>query len=173
MGTPSNRSAGTQITKKGIVQGVTLVDPATGLPVDVILDSHGTRRLAVDANVTVDDITVETRPLNASTDNVAVKDPVSGFVLKINSDGSIDSNVMVDAAARDNVAIGNTWKKLIDQPNATTTYIGIATPGTATSAALWQIKRILVTGTLTAIEFSGGTLGFDKVWDNRASLTYS
>ena len=108
MGTPSNRSAGTQSSQRGIIKGVSLVDSNTGLPVDVIRDTHGTRRLAVDANITVDDITVETRPLQASTDNVAIKDPVSGFILKINTDGSIDTNVQIDSAGGDSVLVVGT-----------------------------------------------------------------
>jgi len=106
MGT--SRAAGTQVTKKGPIQGVALVDPITGLPIDVIVDEHGTRRLAVDANITVDDVTVETRPLDASTDNVGIKDKVSGYSLKINADGSIDANCEIDAAGGDNILVVGT-----------------------------------------------------------------
>lgn len=105
MGTKGTRSSGTQYNPKGATQGNTLVDPKTGLPIDVITDSSGTRRLAVDANITVDEVTIDTRPLDASTDNVALKDTVTGAKLKINNDGSIDTNVALDAAGGDNLAI--------------------------------------------------------------------
>lgn len=53
-------------------------------------------------------------------------------------------------------------------------YHGRAAPGTASSAALWQIKRFTYTGSnLTAIEFANGSAAFGAIWDNRASLTYS
>lgn len=112
--------------------------------------------------------------LDASKDNVAIRDS-DGDELAINPDGSINTNTTVDldAATGDNVAIGNTWKKLIDQPTATVTYIGLANPGTLAGAATWQIKRINVVGSLTAIEFADGNLNFDNVWNNRAILSYS
>lgn len=53
-------------------------------------------------------------------------------------------------------------------------YIGLAKPGTASSAAGWQIKRLSYSGTnVTVIEFADGDTKFDNVWDNRAALSYS
>ena len=54
-----------------------------------------------------------------------------------------------------------------------TTYIGEAIPGTATSAALWRIKRMVETGPDLVITWADGNESFDNVWDNRASLSYS
>lgn len=62
---------------------------------------------------------------------------------------------------------------LIDVASTTTTYIGNAAFGSATSSPVWQISRVLTSGTLTSIQFAGGTDGFNQIWDNRASLTYS
>jgi hypothetical protein len=173
MSTKSNRSSGTQHNQRGVTQGNTLVDPVSGLPVSVTTDVTGKKRLAVDASITIDDVTVETRPLTASTDAVRVEDPDSGAHIKVEPDGSINTNVTIDAKSGDNVAVGNTWKKIIDQPDALTTYIGYANPGTATASALWQIKRILVSGSETAIEFADGNLNFDNIWNNRTSLSYN
>jgi len=50
-------------------------------------------------------------------------------------------------------------------------YVGEATIGTATSAALWRIKRLDNT-TGTVIQWAG-TGVFNQIWDNRTSLTYS
>jgi len=61
----------------------------------------------------------------------------------------------------------------IDEVDASTTYVGEATPGTATSEAKWRIKKISVSGTVTTIAWAGGSRGFDQVWDNRVSLNYS
>lgn len=79
----------------------------------------------------------------------------------------------VDAATGDNVAIGNTWKKLIEVASPGVTYIGYANPGTTTASGTWQIKRIVETGSVTSIEFADGNLNFDNVWNNRGSLSYS
>jgi len=97
MGTKGTKSSGSQFNPKGITQGVTLVDPNTGNPIDVRTDTHGTRRLAVDANITVDDITVETRPLTAATDAVRLEDPNTGAHVRVELDGSINVNAFSNA----------------------------------------------------------------------------
>jgi hypothetical protein len=104
MGTKSNRSSGTQYNPKGATQGNTLVDPNTGLPISVIEDSEGNRRLAVDAQVTaqIGQVNVD---LDFNEDSVYLGDPNSGATLKINPDGSIDTNTSIDAIAGDNIAI--------------------------------------------------------------------
>lgn len=50
-------------------------------------------------------------------------------------------------------------------------YVGEAAIGSATSAAVWRIKRLDST-TGIVIQWAG-TGVFDQIWDNRASLTYS
>ncbi len=60
-----------------------------------------------------------------------------------------------------------------DPVGATTAYVGKAIAGTATSAALWQVKRLTFAadgGVIT--KFADGDATFDNIWDNRASLTY-
>jgi hypothetical protein len=57
-------------------------------------------------------------------------------------------------------------------------YKGYARPGTATSAAGWQIAKITYSGSnVTQIDWpeSGGipSSEFNFVWDDRASYTYS
>ncbi|KKN96842.1 hypothetical protein LCGC14_0164860 [marine sediment metagenome] len=61
----------------------------------------------------------------------------------------------------------------IDQVDSNTSYIGKAEPGSGEAAGVWQIQRITVSGTITSIEWAGGTDEFDKVWDDRVGLTYS
>jgi hypothetical protein len=50
-------------------------------------------------------------------------------------------------------------------------YIGEATIGASTASAVWRIKRIDNTSGL--IIAWAGTGGFDQIWNNYASLTYS
>lgn len=61
----------------------------------------------------------------------------------------------------------------IDEVDAVDTYIGKADPGSVESAAVWQIQRLTVSGTVTSIEWADGNDEFNNVWDDRASLTYS
>jgi hypothetical protein len=54
-------------------------------------------------------------------------------------------------------------------------YLGIAAPGTATSAAFWQIKKMDYDGNnnVMSIAYAGGTPSFNSIWDDRATLSYS
>jgi len=113
MGT--KRSSGTVHTPKGVNQGNTLIDPNTGQPVDVILDNQGKKRLAVDANISIDNVTVDV-DLDYTTDSVQIGDPNSGSTLKINPDGSIDANTQIDAAS-DNIAISDGTNTLAINPD--------------------------------------------------------
>lgn len=115
MATKSTRSSGTQPTQRGVNQGIVVVDPVTGLPVTVVEDITGKKRLAVDAQVTatIGDINVE---LDFNNDSVAVGDPNTGARLKINPNGSVDANVEVDAADGDSIKVVGTEDGL---PNGT------------------------------------------------------
>jgi len=61
----------------------------------------------------------------------------------------------------------------IDEPSSDVTYIGLAPLGSLDSAAVWQIKKITLTGTVTDIKYADANLKFDNVWNNRAGLSYS
>ena len=54
-------------------------------------------------------------------------------------------------------------------------YIGIASPGTATSEPYWQIRKLTFDGqnNVTEIKYSSGSSNFDSIWDDRGSLSYS
>ncbi len=66
-----------------------------------------------------------------------------------------------------------------DQPYATkittsgtTTYIGIATPGTAQATATWRCKKIAVSGSDTTITWASGG-AFNQVSTDLTTLTYA
>lgn len=61
-----------------------------------------------------------------------------------------------------------------DAVSAVLAYVGKAVPGTVTSAASWQVKKLVfdASGDVTTT-FADGDSDFNNVWDNRASLTYS
>jgi hypothetical protein len=54
-------------------------------------------------------------------------------------------------------------------------YVGMAVPGSALSAAVWQIKKLTYDGNnnVTSVLFAGGSGAFTNIWNNRASYTYS
>ena len=64
--------------------------------------------------------------------------------------------------------------KRVDFVGDTIIYTGQAAPGSLTSAAVWRIKRTTFgPGDDVTEEWAGGNEAFDKVWDNRAGLSYS
>lgn len=62
-------------------------------------------RLRVDAQVTAE---ISELISNADESDIAIRDPLSDNTLKINTDGSIDANVKVDASERDSILIVGT-----------------------------------------------------------------
>lgn len=53
-------------------------------------------------------------------------------------------------------------------------YVGKADPGTAQGVIGWQIKKITYSGSnATDVQWAEGDANFDKVWDDRASYSYS
>jgi hypothetical protein len=67
---------------------------------------------------------------------------------------------------------GYITKLNVDSGDSTITYVGKAIPNSLTSAAVWQVKRLNQTGVDLDIEFADGEATFDKIYDNRESLTY-
>ena len=107
MATTSKKSSGSQINQRGITQGNTLVGPRSGLPIDEVVDSNGIRRLAVDAALTLDTVSVNIDDLTPDKDQVSIGDHISGNNMVVNADGSIDVNAKLDASDGDNVAISD------------------------------------------------------------------
>lgn len=62
---------------------------------------------------------------------------------------------------------------LVDEATPNTIFKGYAIPGASTSNPVWAIERITVSGDVTIKKWASGNKNFDKVWDNRASLSYS
>lgn len=69
----------------------------------------------------------------------------------------------------------NDMMTLIEYSGGNPVYIGRAAPGTATSAAAWQIQKLTYDAddNVTAVQFAGGANDYDQIWDNRAALSYS
>lgn len=54
-----------------------------------------------------------------------------------------------------------------------TIYIGLGPMNSATSEAVWAIKRLSITGGSISIQWANGNDLSINIWDNRASLSYS
>ena len=54
-------------------------------------------------------------------------------------------------------------------------YVGFAAPGTLASATGWRICKLAYDndGAYTGRTWAGGNANMSKVWDNRATYTYS
>lgn len=53
-------------------------------------------------------------------------------------------------------------------------FVGIAEPGTTKAQALWAIFKLTYSGSnVTEVRWANATRKFDKVWDDRATYTYS
>lgn len=97
--------------------------------------------------------------------------------------GIADGNVidMAEHGRAGGVSTGDPFKTvrdveeraIVDKASATTTYVGVARMGAATSSAVWQISKISTSGNVVEILYADGDPSYNNVWDNRASLSYS
>ena len=70
------------------------------------------------------------------------------------------------------------YQQIFDYAGGTTgqaIYIGWATPGVPTSANKWKIRKLTYDGNgqVLNIQFASGDVGFNFVWDNRTTYTYT
>lgn len=141
-------------------------------------------KLKVDAEVTATIGEVDVVIDAAGGDNIAISDGTD--VMSVNADGSINvvpslpsgaSTSALQTSANTKLDTLNTSLNFkpttrLDEVSATVTYIGEATAGSATSSAVWLIKKIDETSGII-VTFADGNTNYDNVWDNRAALTYS
>ncbi len=86
---------------------------------------------------------------------------------------------MVDYKEQPNEQIVITVEKFIQRIAYTSSnmpeYIGIARPGAAADATVWQIKKMAydANSNVTSVLYADGDLSFDNSWDLRATYTYS
>jgi hypothetical protein len=64
------------------------------------------------------------------------------------------------------------YAKRVDFVGDTLLYRGEAAPGAAETAPAWRIQRLTFVGDDVTYEWAAGTAAFDKVWANRATLSY-
>ena len=66
-------------------------------------------------------------------------------------------------------------KQRIQYVSSTRNLYGLAAPGTAESAAGWQIREEILDsqGRTIEINFAGGTAEYGQIWSSRLTLVYS
>lgn len=151
MSTKSTRSSGTQFNARGVTQGNTLVGQKSGLPIDEVVDINGVRRLAVDAALTLDSVTIDTRELKPDTDQVGIGDPQSGNTLEIEADGSINVNVELDAADGDNIAIHDSGGNELNINPDGSINVNITTSNPGVVRSIYNEVTSVSTATLTTV----------------------
>jgi hypothetical protein len=60
----------------------------------------------------------------------------------------------------------------IDVVSSAVTYVGEAKLGASESSAVWQILKIVKSGTVVSILSANSNLRFNNIWSDRATLTY-
>lgn len=96
----------------------------------------------------------------------AVAVPVSAAALPLPSGAATEATIA--ALSAESAA----YLTRLDEASATITYVGQSVAGSATSSAVWRIKRLDSTSGLVVL-YADGDTNFNNVWDNRASLSYS
>ncbi len=61
----------------------------------------------------------------------------------------------------------------LDDVGGGVTYVGYAAPGSLDADAAWKIVKLTESGDDLVKEYADGTKDFDKIWDDRATYTYS
>lgn len=62
---------------------------------------------------------------------------------------------------------------LLKDSSAGTTYYGWTLGSTSQNAAVWKIRREVVSGNVTTVTYADGNANHDNIWANRASLSYA
>lgn len=69
---------------------------------------------------------------------------------------------------------GNYIKRMAYDANDLLEYLGVALPGTSSASTGWKIVKMTYSSSkVTSYLFAGGSSGFNFVWDDRASYSYS
>jgi hypothetical protein len=101
---------------------------------------------------------------------VALVDPRTGKWLDF--DKFKGGSTAIIASSSGDSSVPQSYSLLLDEASAYITYVGEADPSSLTSEALWRIKRLDETTGLNVL-WAEGNAFFNKVWDNRASYSYS
>lgn len=107
-----------------------------------------------------------TQPSGGSGGSVTVTNMVPAVETGLAKEVTLQS---IDAGI---AALAGEFATRVDTSASPLIYLGLAAPGSASSAAVWQVTRFDTTvGVIQT--YADGNTNFDNIWDNRASLSYS
>ncbi|MBU2346626.1 MAG: hypothetical protein KJ888_20745 [Gammaproteobacteria bacterium] len=91
------------------------------------------------------------------------------FHLPITEGGGFDG-VNIQRINASNMSI-----KIEYDANDNPIYLGFASPGTAITTALWQIRKLTfdANNNITSMAYANGSPNFDSIWNARDELDYS
>ena len=79
-----------------------------------------------------------------------------------------------EAKARRTIAVEHYTQRMAYTGQGLPEYIGLAIPSSANSDSVWQIRKLVYTGTnVTSVLWCDGNNNFDNTWDNYDSHSYS
>ena len=97
-----------------------------------------------------------------------------------------DQGTLLDGGVRAYVWNGSSWVRMAQPDTAddltslfaytgnNVEYIGMAAIGSATSAALWAIRKLAYSGdNVTSIKWASASSAQTFIWDDRSTYTYS
>jgi hypothetical protein len=156
------------------------INPATEETVSTLAKETTVSQLLKTSDLTFESGAVKVKVIDPSSFSDSANVPKSALV---DADRHVQVDVLSSALPQSasteptlqTIAFGGTKFALrlaTDSANSNLEYVGEAQPGTATSAALWRIKRIDSTAGVV-IQWADGNASFDNIWDNRESLIYS
>lgn len=167
------------------------VDAPVGTPVFVRLSDGAAAltttsgRLAVDPSGVTSPISAASLPLPTGAATAALQTQPGvdiGDVTINNASGASAVNIQdggnsitVDGtvAVSGTVTVAETgYITRLEEASATITYVGQAAPGSATSSAVWRVKRLDSAAGLVVL-YADGNTNFDNTWDGRAGFSYS
>ena len=82
----------------------------------------------------------------------------------------VTKSILVDGSGYVQKTVSNPLTTILDSSASPILYIGKAEKGSAESSAVWQIAKL---DTSSGLYKTWASTGFDQIWTNRASLTYS
>jgi|SRR3972149_1735765 len=63
--------------------------------------------------------------------------------------------------------------KIIDEASTDIIYVGEASIGGNVASAVWRISKLNTTSTITSLLWADGNAAYNKIWNDRATYTYS
>lgn len=130
--------------------------------------------VSIDSPDTV--VTDNTSTVSSETSyiNTVVNDKTGNIIIEVPSVATVTAGVGGPKGADGISEEDMVYAKQVDFVSDSVLYKGEAAVGSLTSAPLWRIRKLILASDNDVSEtWASGNANFDKVWDDRLSLTYS